>query len=259
MSRSDTGSLDASDGPSAVMTPPRSHPTDIGRPGRRLRILGAIAGIAGPVLLAAYFIIPAVIGWPSVAESPGKLAAYAAAHRLLFYLGGWLQVTGALLSVLFLLILLQHSGARQSLAGSATLTGCALLLSVVAIEAAMLEAVPIAAANGDHATVATTFALSNGVFVRIFPLAPAPLVFAGIGFALSGTTIMPRAFARTAVLISALFLIAGLAAVFGTVGLILATVMSGVEAVWILAAAIAFARRLVREPRPSASGSACPD
>lgn len=100
----------------------------------------------------------------------------------------------------------------------------------------------MAAANGDQATVATAFALSNGVFVRIYPLAPAPLVFAGIGFALSRTGILPRVFARTAVLISGLFLIAGLAAVFGTAGLIFATVMSVAEAVWILAAAIAFAR-----------------
>jgi hypothetical protein len=44
------------------------------------------------------------------------------------------------------------------------------------------------------------------------------------------------------VLISGLFLIAGLAAAFGTAGVILATVMSGVEAIWILVAAIAFAR-----------------
>ena len=201
-----------------------------------------LAGITGPVLLTAYFIIPAFISWPSAGESPGKVAAYATAHRLLFYLGGWLQATGALLIVVFLLVLLQRSGARRTLAGAATLIGCAVLLSVVAVEAAMLEAVPIAAANADHATVATGFELASGVFVRIYPLIPAPLVFAGIGFALSGTSILPRVFTWTAVLISGLFLIAGFAAVFGTAGLIFATVMSVVEVVWIPAAAIAFAR-----------------
>jgi hypothetical protein len=148
--------------------------------------------------------------------------------------------------VVFLLVLLQHSGARRTLAGSAALTGCAVLLSVVAVEAAMLEAVPIAAANGDHATVATGFELASGVLVRIYPLIPAPLVFAGIGFALSGSSILPRAFARTAVLVSALFLVSGLAAVFGTAGLIFATVMSVVEAVWIPAAAITYARTTAR-------------
>jgi hypothetical protein len=233
--------------PVAVMTAPSAPAAEASRPGRRLRILAALAGIAGPVLLAAYFTAPALIGnWPSAGESPGNLAAYATAHRQLFYLGGWLQATGALLSVVFLLVLLQHSGARRTLAGSATLIGCAVLLSVVAVEAAMLEAVPVAAANHDLATVTTGFEFASGVFVRIYPLVPAPVVFAGIGFALSGTTILPRAFARTAVLISGLFLIAGLAAVFGTVGVILATVMSGVEAIWILAAAIAFTRSSAR-------------
>jgi hypothetical protein len=53
---------------------------------------------------------------------------------------------------------------------------------VVVIEAALLEAVPMAAANGDQAIVATAFALSNGVFARIFPLAPAPAA-AAIAFA----------------------------------------------------------------------------
>lgn len=224
------------------MTPPLAQAAHVSQPGRRLRILGALAGIIGPVLLVAYFTVPALVGWPSAGASPGKLTAYATAHRLLFYGGGWLQVTGALLSIVFFLVLLQFSGARGTLAGSATVTGCAVLLSVVAIEAALLEAVPIAAANGDHATVATAFALSNGVFARIFPLAPAPLIFAGIGFALSRTSILPRVFTRTAVLISGLFLVAGLAAVFATAGLILAIVMSVAQAVWIAAAAIAFAR-----------------
>ena len=154
----------------------------------------------------------------------------------------FMGVVSALLSIVFILVLLQHTGARRTLAGSATLIGSAVLLSVVAVEAVLMEAVPVAAANGDQASVATAFTLSNGVFVRIYPLVPAPLVFAGIGFALLGTSILPRVFARTAVLISGLFLIAGLAAVFGAAGLILATVMSVVEAIWILAAAIAFAR-----------------
>jgi hypothetical protein len=78
------------------------------------------------------------------------------------------QVSGALLSIVFFLVLLQLSGARSTLAGSATVTGCALLLSVVVIEAALLEAVPVAAANGDQATVANAFALSCGVLARVF-------------------------------------------------------------------------------------------
>jgi hypothetical protein len=242
----DTGSRGAGNTPVDVMTPPLGQSPDRGQPGRRLRKLVALAGIAGPVLLVAYFITPLFVGWPSATESAGKVAAYAGAHRVLFYLGGWLQGTGAALSVVFLLVLLQHSGARRTVAGSVTLIGCAVLLSVVAVEAAMLEAVAVAAGNHDLATVATGFQLVSGVFVRIYPLVPAPLVFGGIGFALSGTSILPRVLARTALAISALFVVAGLAAVFGTPGFIFATVMSVAEAIWIPAAAIAFVRRTAR-------------
>ena len=58
-----------------------------------------------------------------------------------------------------------------------------------------------------------------------------------------------------AVLISGLFLIAGLATVFGTARLILATVMSVTEAVWTPAAAIAFTRATaLSRPELPASG-----
>ena len=244
MSISDTGRRGPGETPAALLTPLPSQAADVDQPGRRSRALAAVAGIVGPLLLAAYFALPALVKMPAAGASPGKLIAFANAHRVLFYFGGWLQVTGALLSIAFLLVLLQLSGARRALAGSITLIGCAVLLSVVAIEAALLEAVPMAAANGDHATVATAYALSTGgVFARIFPLAAAPLVFAGIGFALSGTSVLPRAFARAALLVAGLFLVAGLAAVFATAGLILAIVMSVAEAIWFLTAAIAFARR----------------
>jgi len=212
----------------------------------RLERLGAIAGIVGPILLTLYFGAPALTGWPYSGASPDALVEYARSHALLFYLGGWLQATGSLLSVLFFLVLLQASGRRNELEGALLSLGAAVLLGIVLVEAALLEAVPIAAAAGDPATVATTFALSNGVFARIFPLAPAPLIFAGIGVALRDSRLLPTPFATAALLIAGLFVLAGILAVFARVGLILAIVMSVVEAVWILAAGITFAVRTSR-------------
>jgi len=203
--------------------------------------LGIAGGIAGPILLTIYFAAPALAKWPYAGASPKELVAYANAHPLLFYAGGWLQATGAALSILFFLVLLQLSGARGRLSGLITIVGCALLLSVVVVEAALLEAVPMAASAGDQATVATTFALSNGVFARIFPLAPAPLLFAGIGLALLPSNLLPRGFGWSAVVIAVLFELAGVAAIFSTVGLIFAIIMSVVEAVWIAMSAVALA------------------
>ena len=208
-------------------------------PERRLARFGSLAGIVGPLLLVIYFVAPAVSGWPYAGASPGELIRYARQHELLFYAGGWLQATGALLSIVFFLVLLQLSGSWNTLAGLVTIVGAALLLAVVVIEAAFLEAVPMAAAAGDRATVAATFALSNGVFARIFPLAPAPLLFAGIGFALRPAAVLPPLFSLSALVVAGLFEVAGIAAIFGTTGLIFAIVMSVVEAIWILSAGIA--------------------
>lgn len=123
------------------------------------------------------------------------------------------------------------------MAGLIAVEGCAILLAVILIEAALLEAVAMAAHAGDTATVATNFALSNGVFARIFPLGPAPLLFGGIGFALA-PTVLPPGYARPAKIVASLFAAAGVAAVFGAPGLIFAIVMSVVQAIWILAAAL---------------------
>jgi len=213
---------------------------------QRLERLAAAAGIVGPILLAIYFGAPALTNWPYSGAAPTALIEYARSHALLFYAGGWLQATGSLLSVLFFLALLQLSGRRNEIEGLIILLGAAVLLAIVLVEAALLEAVPIAAAADDQATVATTFALSNGVFARIFPLAPAPLIFAGISVALRDGRLIPAPFANAALVIAVLFVVAGVLAIFGTAGLILAIVMSVVEAVWILAAGIAFAIRTTR-------------
>ena len=210
---------------------------------RRLQRIGALAGIVGPLLLAAYFGAPALAGWPFAGAAPDALIGYAKSHEALFYGGGWLQATGALLSSIFFLVLLQLSGARGGVEGAVVIAGVAVLLSVVLVEAALLEALPIAAQNGDRATVATAFALSNGVFARIFPLAPAPMIFVGIGIALGRASPIAGAFGTAALVVGLLFVLAGLAAVASPAGLVLAIVMSVVEAIWIFAAAVALGVR----------------
>lgn len=228
-----------------------------GRAAPRARRWGATSGIAGVVLLVGYFATPAFVAWPSAGASADQLVAYALAHTSLFYLGGWLQVTGAMLSILFFLTLLQLSGARRTLAGAVTLVGAAVLLATVVVEAALLDAVPMAAGHGDRATVATAFALANGVFARIFPLAPAPLVFAGIGAALRGSPVLPSFFGSSALVVAGLFVLAGAAAILGQPGLVFAIAMSVVQAAWIAAAAVALgrsARRLSGKPGPVPSG-----
>jgi hypothetical protein len=84
---SDTGDRGAGAVPATAVT---LAVAQAARARQRLRFIGVLAGVTGPVLLAAYFTTPAVAGWPYAGTSPGKLIAYASAHRLLFYGGGWL-------------------------------------------------------------------------------------------------------------------------------------------------------------------------
>lgn len=89
----------------------------------------AACGIAGFVALAIYFAAPAFTGWPYAGAAPADLERYANAHPTLFYAGAWLQVTGALLSVLFFLAVVRMADTQSSSSGIATVVGGALRLA----------------------------------------------------------------------------------------------------------------------------------
>ena len=200
--------------------------------------LAAACGIVGPLLLVAYFVAPAVLGWPYAGASPATLTRYALDHSVLFYAGAWLQATGTLLSVIFFLALLRFAGAIGSLSGLALMVTATSLLAVVLVEASLLVAVPMAATAADTATVSTTFALSNGPFVRVFPLAPSSATYVALGLVLLGSAVLARPFAYAALALGAAFEVIGVAAIFSSAALIVLAVLAAVQALWILAAAI---------------------
>jgi hypothetical protein len=216
---------------------------------RRLRILGAACGIAGPIALTLYFSAPALLAFPAGTVSNADLAAYTAGHASIFYLGAWLQATGAALSVIFFLTLVQLAGAARRLSGLVTIVASALLLAVVLVEGAFLMAVPGAAASDNTAAMRLAFDLSNGGFVRVFPLAPASATFVALGAALLGADVLHRSFGYLAIAIGAAFEIAGFAAIWSGAGLTAALILSIGQEFWILAAAIALALSARRPAR----------
>lgn len=205
----------------------------------RLRAAAVICGIAGPLSLTVYFAAPAFTNWPYAGASVAQLTSYAASHQGLFYAGAWFQATGTLLSVIFFLAIVHLARAATRLSGLVTIVASAVLLSVVLIEGAFLMAVPQAAISGDAATVATAFALSNGVFVRVFPLAPASACFVGLGAVIMGSGVLHRWFGYVAVGIGAAFELAGIIALVSGIAVIAVIVLSVGEEVWTLAAVIA--------------------
>ena len=221
---------------------------------RRLRVVAALSGIVGPIALAVYFAAPALTSWPYAGASAAFLTSYANSHQILFFAGAWFQVTGTLLSLIFFLAIVQLAGAASRLPGLVVIVASSALLGLVLVEAALLMEVPLAAANGDSAAVMTTFGLSNGVFARVFPLAPASATYLGLGAVILGSAVLHRWFGYVAVGLGLVFEAAGILALFTVAGLILAILLSITQELWIVGAAVAIWPSAGSPARPPARG-----
>jgi len=201
------------------------------------RILIALSGILGTVLLGLYFGVGFSTGLAqlSPAATQTQVVSVATQYHTLWYLGTWLQATGSLLSVVFFLALVQKSGATARLAGLLTIVGSAVLLGVVLIEGVFTIDLAQAAANGHLETSLTSFDLMT-VFTYIYPIVPAPVIFLGLGTILLGSRLLPRVFGFLAFGLGIAFAIVGLIALFTTA--ILSIVVLSLQALWVLAAAI---------------------
>lgn len=204
--------------------------------------LTAASGLVGTVALTAYFLAPAVLGWPFAGASPAQLSLYALDHQALFYGGAWLQSSGTLLAVVFFLALVRMTGAAGSLAATVVTVTAASLLSVVLVESAFMIAVPMAASASDTAAVATAFALSNGVFVRVFPLAPSSATYIALGLALVSRGPLHEGFGYAAIAIGAVFELGGIVAIFWSPALVLLGVLAAGQGLWVAAASVALWR-----------------
>src|SRR4029077_10434411 len=88
-----------------------------------------------------------------------------------------------------------------------------------------------------------------GVFVRVFPLAPASATLIGLGFVLRRSGMLGRPLATSALGVGIAFELAGIAAVFSTAGLVAAVVLSVGQGIWVLVAAFGLMRsRTIRGP-----------
>jgi hypothetical protein len=76
---------------------------------RATRWLAAICGITGVLMLTAHFLIPANI--PPDSASLARIATFAREHRDVILISAWLQVTGAILYVVFILAIVHLAGA----------------------------------------------------------------------------------------------------------------------------------------------------
>jgi hypothetical protein len=213
----------------------------------------AASGIAGALMLAAYFAAPvfasplARVVYGAHPATAQVVAAGSRYHELL-YAGSWLQATGALLAVMFFVALADMSSGTRSLAAKITQLGSAVLLAVVLAEVVFTYTWASSAVNGQVASSRTSFDVMSAV-IRVFPIVPAPAIYLSLGVLLLATATLPRAFAQLALALGVAFAIAGLAGALLPAAAAATAALSGLQIAWIIAAAIA----LLRGPAASAS------
>ncbi len=217
---------------------------------RRARLLTALCGILGTIMLGLYFGIGAGVGLATLPPeaTQDQILSMATKYHDLWYLGTWLQGTGTLLSVIFFLALVQQAGAASKLAGMLTLLGSAVLLGVVLIEGVFTIDLAQAAADGHQAASVTSFDLMS-VFSHIYPIAPAPVIFLALGTILVGARVLPRGFGYVAFALGVVFAIAGLVGLFTTP--LLTLIPLALQGIWIVVAAITMLFQMPQTPKPA--------
>jgi hypothetical protein len=213
------------------------------------RILIALCGILGTILLGLYFGVGFSVGLAQLPPdtTAAQVVSIGKEYRNLWFLGTWLQATGSLLSVVFFLALVQRAGRTASLAGLLTIVGSAVLLAVVLVEGVFTIDLAQAAVNGHPSTSLASFDIMS-VFTYVYPIVPAPVIFLALGTVLLGSHLLPRVLGYLAFGLGIAFAVVGLIGLF-TTSLLTIAVLS-LQALWVLAAAITL---LVRSDKVSDS------
>jgi hypothetical protein len=201
------------------------------------RILIALCGILGTVLLGLYFGVGFSVGLAQLPPNTtaAQVVSIGREYRNLWFLGTWLQATGSLLAVVFFLALVQRAGRTASLAGLLTIVGSAVLLAVVLVEGVFTIDLARAAVSGHPTTSLASFDIMS-VFTYVYPIVPAPVIFLALGTILLGSHVLPRVLGYLAFGPGVAFAVVGLIGLFTTS--LLTIIVLSLQALWVLAAAI---------------------
>jgi hypothetical protein len=218
----------------ARVAPAAGRPSTVDAAGRRGRLGGAAA------LGASFDLLPLP---PPITAPLAALTGYASSHHHVMLAAAWLEGTGTVLQVIFVLALAHLAGARAGLAGRIITVACTAVLGVSLVYDVMLIAIAQSAALGGPQAI--TAVVAYGLFAaveHVFLIAP-PLLLP-LGLILLRTPLLPRAFAWLAVILGALGPILGLAGLFtvtadnnGPVGAAINALVAA-QGLWIIAAAL---------------------
>jgi hypothetical protein len=129
----------------------------------RWTLLAGAAGFAGAAALGTSFgVLPPP---PPITAPLAALTHYAVTNHHAMLAAAWLEGTGTLLQVIFVLALVHLAGPRAGLAGRITTVACAAVLGVSLLYDVMLIAIAQSAALGGRQTTAALVAY--GLFAAL--------------------------------------------------------------------------------------------
>ncbi len=197
--------------------------------------LTGICGLLGVVILISGF---SLNPGPPVGASVSQVIVFEQQHRTAILLGGWMQDIGALLCIAFLVAVVVIAGWASRIAALLTLLGGTILVVVSLIEVTWYLLTLQGAASGNAAQVALSLELVKAI-QHAYSMIAAPAVFIPIGVVILGSRVLPRAFAYLAFLLGGVFLVLGGVVLFDDSLQGIVNVLSAVQGLWFLAAAIA--------------------
>jgi hypothetical protein len=198
---------------------------------RKAEAIWVFLGI--PLIIAGFAVNPG----PSTSDTTTQLVAYGLNHQTALTVGGWLQVTGTVLTVIFAISLVVFARQASTLQGILVILGSAIL---VAINLSELTAYKVLA-TGHFSTARAAVDIISGVQLG-YSIVAAPVIFGALGYLVLETQILPRIFGYSAIALGLVFWICGLITVVTSIqGFI--NVLSGIQAVWWLSAGVFIAVR----------------
>jgi hypothetical protein len=198
---------------------------------RKAEAIWVLVGV--PLIIAGFAVNPG----PSTSDTTRQLVAYGLNHQTALTVGGWLQVTGTVLTVIFAISIVVVARRANTLQGVLVFLGSAIL---VAINLSELTAYKVLA-TGHFSTARAAVDVISGVQLG-YSIVAAPVIFGALGYLVLETGILPKAFGYSSLGLGLIFWVCGLITVVTSIqGFI--NVLSGIQAVWWLSAGVFIAVR----------------
>jgi hypothetical protein len=208
---------------------------------RLFRILSAISGIVGVIMLVVSFNINP---GPPLNATNAQLAAFARQYFTSILWGAWLQAVGPLLIVLFAFAIVCLTDATTRLAGWMTFFGGIILMMVSLTEITFYFGVLY---SNPPITGFIVYNLIHAV-QHLYFIVAAPALFIPLGIVIISSRVLPRIFGYLALVLGAAFAILGVVFLDSLVLPVAVQAFAGVQALWWLAAAIVLIIQAARTP-----------